>query len=39
MASLSVYMPPIRDYMSRFAATKNDPFDKDYAASQAPYEI
>ena len=39
MASLSAYMPPVRDYMSHFAAAKNDPFGSNYAAALAPYEI
>ena len=32
-------MPPVLDYTSHIVTTNNDPFDVNYAAALAPYEI
>ena len=39
MVSLSVPAPPLRDYMSYFAADENVPFNSNYASILAPYII
>ena len=39
MAFLPAPVPQVRDYMSHFAAAKNDPFDGNYKSSLAPYLI
>ena len=32
-------VPLVWDYMYHYATAKNDPFDSNYAAALAPYEI
>ena len=39
MDSPSESVPMLRDYMSHFSATENDPFVGNYAAVRVPYEI
>ena len=39
MASLSVLVPPLLDYMSHFATAENHSFDGNYKADLAPYLI